>query len=177
MTEPHSFGPDLPASQHPGSPYTVLMVCLGNICRSPMAQVVLTDKLLKAGLAERARVRSCGTGNWHVGEEMDARAAATLTASGYDASLHRAAHFDSSEFETADVILAMDKANLRDIGRLATTDSQLDRVLMFRSFDPHAGGDLEVPDPWYGDRDGFADVLAMVERTTDVLVQKVAHLR
>lgn len=143
-----------------------------------MAQVVLTAKLLKTGLADRAQVRSCGTGNWHVGEEMDRRAATTLTASGYDASLHRAASFDGSWFETADVILAMDKANLRDIRRLAATDSQLERVLMFRSFDPDAdaGGDIEVPDPWYGDRDGFADVLAMVERTTDVLVQKVGQV-
>jgi protein-tyrosine phosphatase len=83
------------------------MVCLGNICRSPMAQVVLTEKLSRRGLADRVVVRSCGTGTWHVGEEMDQRAAAALAASGYDPSLHRAAHFDATWFESSDAILAM----------------------------------------------------------------------
>lgn len=173
MTEPTRLGPELPEPARPGSPYTIAMVCLGNICRSPMAQVVLSDKLLQAGMADRVQVRSCGTGDWHVGERMDRRAAATLTASGYDPSLHRAAHFERTWFDVSDAILAMDFANLRDIRRLAASDRQLDRVLMFRSFDPQAGDDVEVPDPWYGDRDGFAEVLAMVERTTDVLVQKL----
>ena len=173
MTESRLVEAKLPPPRDPSSPYTIAMVCLGNICRSPMAQVVLTDKLLQAGLGDRTRVRSCGTGTWHIGEEMDSRAAATLTARGYDPSLHRAATFDSTWFDACDLILAMDLANRRDIRRVATSDRQLERVLMFRSFDPEAGDDVEVPDPWYGGPEGFGEVLRMVERTTDVLVEKL----
>ncbi len=152
------------------------MVCLGNICRSPMAQVVLTEKLRRAGLGDDVGVRSCGTGDWHVGEQMDRRAAETLRAHGYDPSLHRAAHFDASWLDASDAILAMDLANLRDVQRVAGGD-KLDRVVMFRSFDPEASDDVEVPDPWYSGPEGFEDVLAMVERTTDVLVDEARSLR
>lgn len=139
-----------------------------------MAQVVLTEKLLRFGMAERVEVRSCGTGDWHVGEEMDARAAAALAAAGYDPSLHRASHFDSSWFDSSGVLLAMDRANLRDVCAAAGTEELRRRVLLFRCFDPEASdGDLEVPDPWYGGPRGFTTVLDIVERTTDVLVEQL----
>jgi protein-tyrosine phosphatase len=158
--------PDTSLPAPTGTPYRIAFVCLGNICRSPMADVVLTKLLDDAGLTTKVEVSSSGTGTWHLGEPMDPRAAAQLLAEGYDASEHRAQKFEPSWLEQ-DLVLAMDAKNLADI-----TDGQGvgDRVRMFRSFDPLVGGsedpaELDVPDPFYGGDDGFADVIAIVERT------------
>jgi protein-tyrosine phosphatase len=160
--------PDLPAPGAPGR-YRVALVCLGNICRSPMAHVVLEARLHEAGLAGLVEVTSCGTGDWHVGEPMDTRAAATLAAAGYDASRHRARQFARSWLDEHDLVLAMDSANLAAIGG-PTGDG---RVRLFRDFDPAVpGGD--VPDPYYGGDDGFQEVLTMVERTSAALVSLLA---
>jgi protein-tyrosine phosphatase len=160
--------PDLPAPRAPGR-YRVALVCLGNICRSPMAHVVLEAGLAEAGLAGLVDVTSCGTGDWHVGQPMDHRAAATLTAAGYDASRHRARQFARSWLDDHDLVLAMDSANLAAIGG-PTADG---RVRLFRDFDPAVpGGD--VPDPYYGGDDGFQEVLTMVERTSASLVSLLA---
>lgn len=142
-----------------GTPYRIAFVCLGNICRSPMADVVLSELVDAAGLAARVAVSSCGTGDWHIGHPMDPRAAAALLAGGYDPSAHRAQQFDTSWLEQ-DLVLTMDAQNLHDVGGAD------ERVRMFRSFDPLADeDDLDVPDPYYGGDDGFAEVIAMVERT------------
>ncbi|MDZ5661140.1 low molecular weight protein-tyrosine-phosphatase [Nocardioides sp. S-58] len=154
--------PQLPPPRTPGR-YRIALVCLGNICRSPTAHVVLERRLVEAGLADRVEVASSGTGGWHVGNPMDDRAAATLTAAGYDPSRHRARQYDASWPEAYDLVLVMDEANLADV--LGRTD----RVGLFRDFDPIDPG-AEVPDPYYGGADGFEEVLAMVERTSDAIV-------
>jgi protein-tyrosine phosphatase len=151
-------------------------VCLGNICRSPIAHVVLERKLSDVPTARRIQVESSGTGDWHIGEQMDRRAAATLTAAGYDPSLHRARQVDADLFSRNDAILVMDDSNLRDVQALAARGADRDRVLMFRAFDPLVGDDLAVPDPWYGGQRGFDDVLEIVERTTDALVEALASV-
>jgi protein-tyrosine phosphatase len=138
-----------------------------------MAAVILTEKLAASGLSDRVVVSSSGTGDWHVGDPMDDRAAATLRSVGYDPSRHRARHFDPTWFAGHDLILAMDGNNFREITAL-TPEGDEDRVMMFRAFDPEAGDDLEVPDPWYGAQDSFEHVLAIVERTTDGLVQRLS---
>jgi len=154
--------------------YRIALVCLGNICRSPIADVVVNAALLEAGLAERVEATSCGTGTWHVGEPMDARAAAVLEASGYDASRHSARHFDA-DWHDHDLILVMDKANLADV--LAQLPAERhDRVQLFRSYDPEVrpGDDVpDLPDPFYGGPEGFDDVLAVVERTAHELVRRL----
>jgi len=155
-------GPALPPPREPGR-YSVSFVCLGNICRSPMAAVVLEAKLEEAGLADRVEVSSSGTGGWHAGNPMDERAAATLTGAGYDPSRHRACQYDHDRRTAIDLLLAMDATNLSDIG------GRDDRVLMFRDFDPVDSGS-DVPDPYYGGHDGFEEVLRMVERTTEAIV-------
>jgi low molecular weight protein-tyrosine phosphatase len=155
-----------------GEPYRITFVCLGNICRSPMAAVVMTQKVEAAGLAPRVRIDSSGTGDWHIGDPMDSRAAATLSAAGYDPSPHRAQHFDRNWFDRHDAFVTMDHSNQRDVLSVAPP-SDAERVVMFRSFDPQADGDLEVPDPWYGGQAGFDDVLEIVERTTDALLHDV----
>ncbi|MBF4770110.1 low molecular weight phosphotyrosine protein phosphatase [Nocardioides agariphilus] len=128
-----------------------------------MAHVVLEAALVDAGLAGAVEVTSSGTGDWHVGNRMDRRAAATLTAAGYDASRHRARQFDPSSAQGIDLVLAMDGDNLADLGGVSP------RVMLFRAFDPvGTGGD--VPDPYYGGDAGFEEVLTMVERTSGTLV-------
>ena len=147
--------------------YRVAVVCLGNICRSPMAHVVLSERVAEAGLADRVSVDSFGTGDWHVGGAMDHRAAATLTDEGYDASRHRARQFTRREARGFDLVLAMDHANAEDLRALGVAP---DRLRLFRAFDPEGGPEAEVPDPYFDD-DGFGDVLAMVERTSARLVE------
>ena len=159
----------LPPPRRPGR-YRIGMVCLGHICRSPVADVVLTALVADAGLAERVEVASCGTGPWHVGEPMDPRSAATLAAAGYDPSRHVAQQYDADWSERYDLLLAMDAQNLADLGGRGP------RVALLRDADPVAavaavgGRDPEVPDPYYGGPTGFEEVLAMVERSCEAVV-------
>ena len=160
-----------------GSPYRIGFVCLGNICRSPMADVVLSHLVDDAGLAARVSVASCGTGDWHVGQPMDTRAATELLSEGYDASAHRAKQFDPGWLDL-DLLLAMDRKNLADISHGRGSG---DRIRLFRSFDPLADpedpDDLDVPDPYYGNDDGFAEVLAIIERTCRRILTELADPR
>jgi protein-tyrosine phosphatase len=160
----------LPRRRPGAATYRIGVVCLGNICRSPMADVVLNSRLADAGLADRVEVLSSGTGDWHVGGPMDRRAAALLTAHGYDATRHRAQQFGTDWFDDCDLILAMDSSNLADLTDLGA-DRSAGRVRLFRDFDPRAvNGDRDVPDPYYGGDDGFEPVLAMIDRTATALV-------
>ena len=158
----------LPAAQ--GPVYRVAVVCLGNICRSPVADVVLNARLADAGL--QVTVDSYGTGGWHVGEPMDRRSAATLTAAGYDPTRHRAQQFGGAHATAYDVVLAMDSSHHAELAALGVPE---ERLLMFRAFDPEGEGD--VPDPYYGGPQGFDDVLAMIERTADALVKELAGVQ
>jgi protein-tyrosine phosphatase len=133
-----------------------------------MAHVVLEARVEEAGLADRVQVESSGTGDWHVGNPMDHRAAATLTAAGYDATRHRARQYHAASVDRFDLVLAMDSDNLEDLGGVSP------RVRLFRDFDPvGTGGD--VPDPYYGGEAGFEEVLTMVERTSASLVDLLAE--
>ena len=143
--------------------YRIALVCLGNICRSPIAQVVLEARLDEAGLAGEVEVASSGTGDWHVGQPMDERAAAMLVGEGYDPTRHRAQQYDAGWLDEHDLLLAMDATNLADLG------GRSDRVALFRDFDPVGTGD-DVPDPYYGGPTGFEEVLRMVERTSVAIV-------
>jgi protein-tyrosine phosphatase len=152
----------LPPPREPGR-YRIAMVCLGNICRSPMAQVVVEARLVEAGLEDVVEVTSSGTGAWHDGEAMDARAATTLTAAGYDATRHRARTFDATWHDEHDLVMVMDHSNLQAVGGAG------ERAMLFRAFDPDEPGG-EVPDPYYGELSGYEEVLRMVERTSTSLV-------
>ncbi|WP_110181076.1 low molecular weight protein-tyrosine-phosphatase [Nocardioides solisilvae] len=162
----------VPAPRTPGR-YRVGVVCLGNICRSPMAHVVLEQQVADAGLAHRVEVVSSGTAGWHVGKPMDHRAAATLTAAGYDATRHRARQLEAGWFDDLDLVLVMDRSNETDVVALAEQRDDPEtaaHVRMFRDFDPADPGG-EVPDPYYGGDEGFTEVLRMVERTSTALVE------
>lgn len=161
--------------------YRVAVVCLGNICRSPIADVVVNALLEEAGLRDDVEVTSAGTGSWHVGEPMDSRAASVLTHAGYDASTHRARHFDA-DWHDHDLILVMDHDNLADVLAELPPDRH-HRVRLFRSFDPEVEPAADpadvpgVPDPYYGGADGFEEVLAIVERTAHRLVAELGLVR
>lgn len=163
----------LPAPRTPGR-YRISVVCLGNICRSPMADVVLNARVADAGLDGRVAVVSAGTGGWHAGDPMDRRAAALLTSHGYDASSHRAQQVLTHWLDEHDLVLAMDADNLADLRALVSGEVDGERLRAFRDFDPEGPGD--VPDPYYGGEAGFHDVLAMVERTADAIVADLARV-
>lgn len=146
----------------------VCFVCTGNICRSPIAEKILVSELAAAGLSDRVRVTSAGTGAWHVGEPMDERAADVLAGNGYDTK-HVARQVDS-EVLGADLIVALDGGHLSALRR---TVPEPDRVRLLRSFDPDAGDDAEVPDPYYGGPDGFVQVVAMIRAAMPGLVEHV----
>src|SRR5579875_719441 len=161
MTPP-TWPATLPPPREPGRPYRVCLVCLGNICRSPMAEAVLRAELDRAGLAAVVEVDSAGTGDWHVGGRMDPRARAELSRRGYDGTAHRARQILPSWLAGRDLILAMDQANLTGLLAMAGPAGR-DRLRLVRSFDPAAGGHAEVPDPYYGGSASFGDTLGLIE--------------
>lgn len=146
----------------------VCFVCTGNICRSPIAEKILVAELAEAGLSDRVLVTSAGTGAWHVGEPMDSRAAEVLAENGYGTA-HVARQVDS-EVLGADLIVALDGGHLSAMRR---TVPEPERVRLLRSFDPDAEDGAEVPDPYYGGPDGFAEVVGMVRAAMPGLVEHV----
>jgi protein-tyrosine phosphatase len=138
----------------------ILFVCLGNICRSPTAEGVMRRLVTEAGLQGSIALDSAGTGGWHVGEPPDERAAAAARARGI-ALEGRARRVRAEDFERFDLILAMDRANERDLLRFAPDEDARAKVRLLREFDPASAGldDLDVPDPYYDSARGFQIVL------------------
>lgn len=150
----------------------VLMVCLGNICRSPTAHGVFQKRVENAGLGNIIEVDSAGTGDWHIGREPDPRACSAAQLRGYDLSPLRARQVHSTDFESFDYILAMDEENLRNLRALCPPQYH-DRLQLFLHF---AGDDVApryVPDPYYGEEDGFQLVLDLVEDGADALLNHI----
>lgn len=157
-----------------------MTVCTGNICRSPMAEVVLRDRFANAGLGDVVVVDSTGISDEEHGNPIDRRARAVLRSHGYDVPEHRARQVTPIDLAARDLVLAMTATHAHALRRLARGDHALaDRVVMFRSFDPDAptGGPdhlLDVDDPWYGDQEGFEVTMAEIEAAADGIV---AHVR
>jgi protein-tyrosine phosphatase len=133
---------------------------MGNICRSPTAEGVMRRLLRDSGLD--VEIESAGTGGWHVGEPPDERAAAAAARRGV--TLEGAARqVTPADFGRFDLLIAMDRGNLRELLALAPDEEAAEKVRLLREFDPSSGGDLDVPDPYYGGDRGFETVLDMVE--------------
>jgi protein-tyrosine phosphatase len=162
------------------APFRVCFVCSGNICRSPMAEVVMRAKLHDAGLDGRVEVDSSGTGGWHVGDKADPRAVTALSNSGYDGRGHRVRAFEPAWFATRDLVVALDRGHERELLGWATTAEHRDKVRLLRSFDSdnadntdQTGENLDVADPYFGDDQGFTTVLEQIESACDALVDEI----
>jgi protein-tyrosine phosphatase len=161
-----------PAEVSPPDPVRIQFVCLGNICRSPLAEAVFRHEVEQAGLADYFDIASSGTGDWHVGDSADDRMQATAREHGLSLEDHRASQFEAGDLERYDHIFVMDKDNLHDVLHLDEDDTYGGKVRLFREFDPDPG-DYQVPDPYYGGRDGFENVYAIVERTAQTLLGRL----
>jgi len=150
----------------------IMFVCTGNICRSPAAHAVLEFKLAERNMSEQVEAASSGTIAYHVGEPVDSRMRAELSRHGIPAR-SRARQFEGRDLEEFDLILAMSRSHYRDMQRHAVNGyaAHRDKIRMFRDFDPQGPGD--VPDPYYGGSEGFAQVYRMVERTVEELLRRI----
>ena len=160
--------------------YRICVICSGNICRSPMGEVILRHLLDEAGLGDSVEVDSAGTGGWHEGDGADPRTLTSLTSGGYDGSAHRARQWQHAWYADRDLVLVADRGHERALLRLAPSAEDRDKVRLFRSFDPEsvAADDLEMDDPWWGDDRDFdrtyAEVRAAVPGVVDHVRERIS---
>jgi protein-tyrosine phosphatase len=146
----------------------ILMVCLGNICRSPLAEGLLASKLPQ----DKFLVDSAGTGSYHVGRQPDTRSIATADKNGLSIAQQRARQFTSRDFDTFDYIFVMDNSNYDDVIALAKNESHKQKVdLILNTLFP--GDNVDVPDPYYGLQNGFDMVYEMLDEATDIIAQRL----
>jgi protein-tyrosine phosphatase len=152
----------------------LLFVCLGNICRSPTAEGVMRSLVAREGMEGKITLDSAGTGAWHLGSAPDARARAAAAERGIDLS-GRARQVQPEDFETFDLVLAMDRENERLLRGMARDEQERSKVRLLREFDPASveAGDLEVPDPYYGAAGGFEEVLELVQAACEGLLAEI----
>ncbi len=150
----------------------VLFVCLGNICRSPLAHAVFEHKVNERGLADKFEIESCGTGSWHIGELPDARMRREAEKHGIKMT-HLGRTLQVMDLEYFDYILPMDLSNKQYLLGKSLPEFK-DKITLFRTFDPDTTDELaEVPDPYYGGDEGFANVYKIVDRTCENLLEEL----
>lgn len=145
----------------------IMFVCMGNICRSPLAHAVFEKMAREAGLD--VFVESSGTDAYHVGEQADSRMRRTAAARGVTIN-HYARRFNPQDLDDYDLIIPMDKGNLREVKRHARSE-HLSKIHLMRAWDPQGG--TEVPDPWYGGDEGFENVFSIVDRSCRALTEEL----
>lgn len=155
-------------------PFRVLFVCLGNICRSPAAEILFRAAVQKAGWEHRFRADSCGTASYHIGSRPDSRMLAALKRAGYSYDGHRARQFCRADFARFDLIIPQDESNRRDILSLARTPEEAARVQPMHRWFPSTSDLQEVPDPYYGGESGFDFVVELLAVSTRRLLQELA---
>jgi protein-tyrosine phosphatase len=150
----------------------ILFVCLGNICRSPLAEGVFRHLAREAGVLDRFEIDSAGTGDWHVGEPPDSRAAAVARKHGIELS-GRARQVTREDLRNFDHVLAMDRDNLEELRRMAERAGATAKIRLLREHDPEAEGASDVPDPYYGGPSGFEEVYRIVSRSCRELLAEL----
>jgi protein-tyrosine phosphatase len=145
----------------------ILMVCLGNICRSPLAEGIMRSKLSNDFIVD-----SAGTGGWHAGELPDKRSIATAKNKGLDITNQRARQFKISDFESFDYIYVMDNSNYKDVVALAPNEEAKSKVMLILN-EIFPNENVDVPDPYYGGQDGFENVFNMLNEACDVIAGKL----
>lgn len=159
-------------------PIRVVFVCLGNICRSPLAEGAFTAHVERAGLSARFEIDSAGTGHWHVGERPDPRSVQIAAKMGVDITAQRGRQFTAGDFDRFDYVRAMDRSNLRNLEKLARgPEHRAKLALMLDELGVAERGPAEVPDPYYGGRDGFRHVWDLVDRATAALLERIRRER
>ena len=152
----------------------ICFVCLGNICRSPAAAAVFAQLCADAGID--VTIESAGTSDYHVGETAHAHTRAEARRRGI-AIEHRARQFTAADFDRFDLVVAMDRANVRDLRRLAPNEAARDKVVLLRSFAADASGDEDVPDPWGRPEESYAEMFDLLEAAATGLVAHVTTAR
>ncbi len=150
----------------------ILMVCLGNICRSPMAEGILRKKMQEEGL--QIEIDSCGTASYHVGDAPDRRAQQTIRNHGHDISSLRGRQFNMDDFDRFDLIYAMDEENYDNILQLARNEEDRKKVHMIMNM-AYPNRNIAVPDPYYGGLKGFEETYTMLELACDKIVDLVKN--
>lgn len=150
-------------------PMRILIVCLGNICRSPIAEGVLREKIKKQGLGWT--VASAGTNGYHTGEAPHRFSQKVCRAAGVDISMQRARRFSAADFGQYDKIYVMADDVYEDVVRIAGKSVNYDKLDYFLN-ELYPGKDASVPDPWYGDEDGYTPVYEMIEKTCEEIIRK-----
>ncbi|QZY50815.1 low molecular weight protein-tyrosine-phosphatase [Leucobacter tenebrionis] len=156
----------------PIRPFHVSFVCSGNICRSPMGEVIFRAMAEQAGVAERFVVTSRGTHGYHVGEPADPRTLTALAAAGYDGSAHRAAQVSPADIADHDLLIALDRGHER---RLRELGADPERLSLLTVHDPARPGDPDVFDPYYSDQHAFHQVLEQIERSCTALLEHLTR--
>lgn len=151
----------------------VLFVCLGNICRSPLAEGIFKQRIAERGLAHLFEADSCGTAAYHIGEEADQRSVANAKANGVDYH-HLGRQLSSRDFLNFDLILPMDSSNLKNTEELRPKGSET-RVALMRYYDMINPGS-DVPDPYYGGPDGFQNVFEILDRSVNALIDELVDI-
>ncbi|WP_108868274.1 low molecular weight protein-tyrosine-phosphatase [Aquimarina aquimarini] len=146
----------------------ILMVCLGNICRSPLAEGILQSKLDSSKFS----VSSSGTSNYHIGNKPDLRSIEVAKKNGIDITSQKAAQFKSSDFNTYDYIYAMDNSNYQNIINIASNNKDKNKVQLILN-ELYPNENLDVPDPYYGGDKGFEDVFQMLDKACDIITSKL----
>ena len=150
--------------------HKILMVCLGNICRSPLAAGILSHKMKMHGID--AEVHSAGTANYHIGQAADRRSIETARKHDIDIISHTGRQFQAKDFESYDTIYAMDRDNYRNILSKARNEKDKAKVkMLMNEVLPHEN--LEVPDPYYGGPEGFENVYRMINMASDEIIKKI----
>jgi protein-tyrosine phosphatase len=152
----------------------ILFVCLGNICRSPTAEAVMRGLVAEAGLEDEIEIESAGTGDWHVGDPPDPRSVAAAAERGVELT-GAARQVDRADFEGYDLLIAMDRSNRDDLRAMALDDEAEAKVKLLREYGD--GKELDVPDPYYGGEDGFAEVVEIVDRSCRALLDDIRAAR
>lgn len=156
-------------------PYRILFVCLGNICRSPAAEIVCRAELKKAGLDHRVKVDSCGTASYHTGSRPDSRMIAALQRAGYEYDGHRARTLRPADGAEFDLIIPQDKENLRDVLATLSPTAKASVEPMSRWF-PADTRHAEVPDPYYGSARDFDEVVQLLAESMPKLIAEIQSL-
>lgn len=145
---------------------SILFVCLGNICRSPLAEGVFRAVVSERGLVDGFTLDSAGTGGWHLGSAPDPRSMAVAAAHGIDISMQKARKIVPADFQRFDLILGMDRSNVDDLIAIAPAQTH-GRIHLFLDF--AAGENGDIPDPYYGGEDGFMTVYRMIRNASELL--------